>query len=135
MVWDTLGSLSLTPEWQEFDISSLDDSLIRVRHEYNQKPLGYALLSSVFSDGSRGVFRRLYPFNDGARLLTVSVSDEFRQAGFNFRFFSIKIHPSTRFYDTFWKVTLEIWSEEEIANGGEGEPTGDELILDGGENP
>ena len=98
---DSLGTLSITPEWQEFEISSLDDSLLRVRHEYNQRPLGYALLSSVFSDGSRGIFRRLYPLNDGSRLLTAEANDEFRQAGFNFRVFSIKIHPRTRFLRHF----------------------------------
>lgn len=135
MVWDSLGTLSLTAEWQEFEISSLDDSLLRVRHEYNQRPLGYALLSSIFSDGSRGIFRRLYPFNDGSRLLSTEANSEFRQAGFNFRLFSLKIHPRTRFYDTFWKVTLEIWSDDVIADGGEGEPSGNEQIFDGGQDP
>ncbi len=132
MVWDNLGKLSLSPDWQRFDISVLDDSLLRIKQVFNEKPLGYAQLASVFADGSRGLFRRVYPYKDEPRLLLVEADPEFRAAGFNFRFLEVKIHPRTRFYGLGWTMEIEIWSDDIQANGGEIESNSSGADLDGG---
>ena len=113
MAWINLGKLSLSPEWQRFELLSIDDSLLRVTHSFDEKPLGYALLSSVFLDGSRGMVRRLYPYKTETQVMSYGVDEQFREAGFSSRFLEIKIHPRTRFYSLGWTVELEIWSEDE----------------------
>ncbi|MEL6553595.1 MAG: hypothetical protein AAFQ63_09070 [Cyanobacteria bacterium J06621_11] len=135
MVWDYLGKLSPSPEWQRFDISSLDDSLIRITHSYNAKPIGFAYLSSVFSDGSRGLFRRLYPYKEETRVLEYEVSNEFREAGFNFRVLELKVSPRARLYDLSWSIEIEIWSDDVIADGGDFNAPNTAPPLDGGTYP
>ena len=135
MVWDNIGTLSPRPEWQAFDIVSLDDSLLRITHTYDIRPLGYALISSIFSDGSRGFFRRIYPFDDQPRLLDYEAPSALREPGFNFRRISIKAAARLRVYDLSWKVQIEVWSDDEIFDGGSGEPSEGAPIIDGGQEP
>ena len=135
MVWEELGTISPRAEWQEFDISSLDDSLLRITQTYDVRPIGYALISSIFSDGSRGFFRRIYPYEGQQRLLEYEVPPVVREPGFDFRAISIKSSVRARFYDLSWRISIEIWTDEVAVDGGGEEPTGDEQVIDGGEDP
>ena len=111
MGWQYLGKLSPSPEWQDLDLSSVSASLLRITHGYNARPLGYALLSSVFSDGSRGLFQKLYPHKEESSLLIYRAGPEFQSAGFNLRTLSIKAASRTRLYDLSWTIEVEIWIE------------------------
>mgnify|MGYP001792297075 CR=1 FL=1 len=132
MVWDNLGTVAVGPEWKAFDISSLDDSLLRITQTYTQRPIGYALISSVFSDGSRGFFQRIYPYNGQQRLIEYVSTAVLREPGFNFRFLEVKASVRLRAYDLSWEVTVEIWSADQVTGGLGDQVTGGEQIFDGG---
>lgn len=112
MAWQQLGKIPISADWQSYAISSLDDSLLRIQHTYTDKPIGYALLSSVFSDGSRGFFRRIYPDKTQPQLVVLSNEPSVRAAGLNSRILEIKLHPYTRLYSLPWSVEIDIWVNE-----------------------
>lgn len=110
MAWQQLGLIAISSEWQSFAISSLDDSLLKIQHSYSDKPIGYAVLSSVFSDGSRGFFRRIYPDQTQPQLMILENEPALKDAGFTTRSLEIKINRFSRFYSPPWSIEIAIWT-------------------------
>lgn len=113
MPWVNLGTVALDDwEWHSFNAPVIEGSVFRVTHNYAIAPYGYAYISSVFADGSRYQFRKIYPHSD-ARIIQLPLSENLIQAGLTVRYLSARRSNRVRVFDqSNWTVTLEYFEPE-----------------------
>lgn len=109
MPWLSLGSISLTEQWQTFPQPSLGYEIFRLTHDTIVDPyVNSAFLSMYFpapGDGGRlSPWRRIYP-SEQATLIELKVPQDLRNKGVVI--FSVQMRWRLPYYPTPWNISLE----------------------------
>ncbi len=106
MPWVSLGSVSVSPEWQSFPIDVVDAETVRVLQSYNTPPFGHLTLAQYFpSPGGRTGFRRVIP-DVLPIIIDLTVPRDLRDQGSVTRTVQIR-HSLPEYANVNWSVELQ----------------------------
>lgn len=119
MSWLSVGTLSPSHQWQQFESPVIGGELFRVTQTWQGEypGAGPAWLSSVYADAGIAGFRRFYS-NDDQLLIEMPNPQEFIDAGLLVRYIQLRLGIQTRLYaDANWQITLELWTDDTDPTG------------------
>ena len=110
MPWASLGTVTLSYDWQLFNTPDLGGEAFRLIHTYSGSNPARGVLCSVFSSGDRYDYRRVFPQLD-PQVIKMEIPAELIAAGLTTRYFQIKQSLYARQYSTTnWRVELQTFT-------------------------
>ena len=108
MAWNSLGTLTLSRDWQLFPVQSIGCETFRVSQPGVQTVDGYFLVQPYYVlSQAIGGSRRFYPTSD-QKIMVYPYPPEFEARDLTVRMFGAKLAGRARiFAGQVWQVTLE----------------------------
>lgn len=106
MPWTSLGTVTVSNEWQNFPDDLVGAETVRVLQSYNTPPWGHLTLAQYFPvPGGRGGFRRVIP-DVLPTILDLEIPRELREQGQVVRTAQIR-HSLPEYANLIWTVELQ----------------------------
>lgn len=108
MAWLTIGSVTVSDEWQSLPTAAVGSETIRILQTYNRPPYGHLTLAQLFPHpGGKTGFKRLIP-DTLPVILSMPIPLDLRAAGQLTRHIQIR-HSKPEYPDLVWSVSIEVY--------------------------
>jgi hypothetical protein len=112
MPWASLGSISLSWNWQTLSTPDVGGEVYRVIQRFRNDliyPSGYFLFSWIYPDGGRHGIRRIWADNTQPIVLIFSIPQALKSKGFETRYPMLKLPSRARLDSTNpWRVEIQV---------------------------
>lgn len=95
MGWVSLGSLTLSYDWQSFPTEAIASETFRVIQNSRDIAMGFAIVSQYFPNGGRAIGRKVYPGNE-PYIFDLVIPHQLQISGYVTRTIQAKMSPRTR---------------------------------------
>lgn len=95
--------------WHEATVPFIGDEIVRLRHDYADKPVGYGLVSQLFPSGRVNVVR-VFPDKDTPAIISLPIPQLFKDESIITYYLSFKNSIFLRQYEIDWSIYIDIWT-------------------------